>query len=160
MAGHSAYGTLLGTATSASMLDLTTNPSSWTYIGDLTGIGGPNMSVDTIDVTAHDSTGGFREFVAGLIDGGDITFEGNLLTAAAGDEIIELAEERANVLFIVKFPTSGTIVADANNREAWLLAGSVVGFETNAPHDGKIGFSASIKLTGQPFLTSTYTTTT
>jgi len=31
-------------------------------------------------------------------------------------------------------------------------------FETDAPHDGKISFSGGLKLTGKPYLTSTYAT--
>lgn len=153
MAGLSAYGTLFGVSTGMSILDLTTNPSTWDYIGELTGISGPAVSADTIDVTTHDSANGYREFVVGLIDGGDITLEGNLLTAGAGDELLSLAETRDNVCFRVKFPT-----AAGSTGWDWLLAGSVNSFETDAPHDGKIGFSAGVKLTGQPFMTSTYAT--
>jgi len=153
MSGVSAYGTILGVSTSTDKIVLATPPSTWDYIGQLTGIGGPNLSVDTIDVTAHDSTGGYREFVAGLIDGGDISLEGNLLTAAAGDEMLDLADLRENIVFRVKFPT-----ASGSTGWNWLFAGALVNFETDAPHDGKVGFSASIKLTGQPFMTSTYGT--
>jgi predicted secreted protein len=153
MSGISAYGTLLGVSTGMSSLSLTTMPSTWDYIGQLTNISGPSVAVDSIDVTSHDSTGGYRQFVAGLIDGGDLSLEGNLLTAGAGDELLDLAETRENICFYVKFPT-----AAGSTGWAWLFAGAVNGLETQAPHDGKIGFTASIKLTEQPFMTSTYTT--
>ena len=152
MSGVSAYGTLFGVSTAMSSLTLSTMPASWDYIGELTGISGPSISVDTIDVTTHDSsTNAYRQFVAGLIDGGEVTLEGNLLTAGAGDEMIELAETRENICFRVKFPQGST-------GWDWLFAGSVNSYETDAPHDGKIGFSAGVKLTGQPFMTSTYAT--
>ena len=153
MSGLSAYGTLLGVSTGMSSLSLTTMPSTWDYIGQLTNISGPSVAADTIDVTSHDSTGAYRQFVAGLLDGGDLSLEGNLLTAGAGDEILDLAETRENVCFYVKFPT-----AAGSTGWAWLFAGAVNSLETQAPHDGKIGFTASIKLTEQPFMTSTYTT--
>ena len=155
MAGYSAFGTALGISTEMSALDLTTNPSTWDYIGELTNIGGPSISVDTIDVTTHDSTDGFREFVAGVIDGGDITLEGNFTDAGSGDELIDLIESRAVVSYIVKFPTTGTHPTVVNH-ESWLFTGSFTNFETEAPFDGKIGFTAGIKLSGQPFLTSLY----
>ena len=153
MSGISAYGTLLGVSPGMSSLSLTTMPSTWDYIGQLTNISGPSVAADSIDVTSHDSTGGHRQFVAGVIDGGDLSFEGNLLTAAAGDELMDLAEIRDNVCFYDKFPT-----AAGSTGWAWLFAGAVNSFETQAPHDGKIGFTASVKLTGQPFMTSTYAT--
>ena len=151
MSGLSAYGTLFGVSTSMSILDFTTNPSTWDYIGQLTGISGPSVSVDTIDVTAHDSANAYRQFVAGVIDGGEVTLEGNLLTAGAGDELLALAETRENVCFRVKFPEGST-------GWDWLFTGSVNSFETDAPFEDKIGFSAGVKLTGQPFMTSTYAT--
>ena len=153
MSGKSAYGTLFGVSTAMSALTLSTYPAAWDYIGELTNIGGPSVSVDSIDVTAHDSADGYREFVSGLIDGGDVSLEGNLLTAGAGDEMLDLAETRENICFRVKFPT-----AAGSTGWDWLFAGAVNAFETQSPHDGKIGFTAGVKLTGQPFMTSTYAT--
>ena len=156
MAGHSAFGTLLGVATSASVMDLSTNPAcstGWTDIVNLTNISGPSISVDTIDVTAHDSADGFREFTAGVIDGGDITLEGNF--TSTGIEIKDLADLREIIGFRVRFTTTGTS-PNVVNYDTWLLTGSMVSVETGAPHDGKIGFSAGVKLSGKPFLTSTY----
>jgi predicted secreted protein len=154
MSGLSAFGTLFGVSTAMSIIySSEAPPTSWDYIGELTGISGPSVAADTIDVTAHDSASAYRQFVAGVIDGGDITLEGNLLTAGAGDELLELAEIRANVCFRVKFPT-----AAGSTGWDWLFAGSVNSFETDAPYDDKVSFSASVKLTGQPFMTSTYAT--
>ena len=157
MAGHSAFGTLLGVATSVNTLDLTTNPSSWTYIGNLTGIGGPSLSMDTIDVTAHDSPDGFREYVAGVIDGGDISLEGNLVDSGSGEELTDLIDTREVIGFCVRFASSATST-DALNYDTWLFTGAMVGFETDAPFDDKIGFSASIKVSGKPYLTGAYAT--
>ena len=156
MSGYSAFGTLLGVATSRNVLDLTTRPSSWTYIGELTNIGGPSITVDTIDVSAHDSADAFREFTAGLIDGGDVSFEGNFIDADDGVEITDLAETREIISFCVRFPTTGT--STEMNYDTWLLTGALVNFETEAPFDGKIGFTGNVKVSGKPFLTSTYTT--
>ena len=75
MSGLSAYGTIFTLGSTG-----TTG-----IIGNLTNISGPGITADTIDVTSHDSTGGYRQFIAGLIDGGEISLEGNLVTAAAGN---------------------------------------------------------------------------
>jgi len=133
MAGYSAFGTklLIGTST----------------IGSLTAINGPAVSVDTIDVSAHDSTNAYREFVAGLIDGGEISVEGNLASATAGNVFMTAIESRTTQSITVTFP-SGT-------AGSWSMAGIVTGFETQSPFDGKLGFSASVKVTGKPTLAST-----
>ena len=134
MAGLSAFGTIftLGSTGSTGV------------IGNLTGISGPGISADTIDVTSHDSSAGYRQFVAGLIDGGEISLEGNLLTAAAGNAFMTAINARSTTACSIIFPTIGK----------WTFSGIAVGFETDSPHDGKIGFSASVKVTGQPTLSS------
>ena len=154
MSGTSAYGTLFGVSTALDMsTGLPTSTHTWDYIGELTGIGGPSITGDTIDVTTHDSTDAYRSFVAGLLDGGDISLEGNLMTAGAGDEMLSLAEARAVVCYRVKFPVSA-----GSTGMDWLFGGILNTFETDAPHDGKISFSAGVKLTAKPVLTSTYST--
>lgn len=45
-----------------------------TAVGSVTSIDGPNPSAETIDVTALDSTGGYREFITSFKDGGEVTF--------------------------------------------------------------------------------------
>lgn len=55
--------------------------SGWTTIAEVTAIHGPGLKRDMIDVTSHDSIDGWREFVAGLADGGEVTFDINFLPA-------------------------------------------------------------------------------
>ena len=157
MSGYSAFGTVFGysTAQSTILINSTSTAigSTWDYIGEITNIGGPTLSVDTVDVTSHNSTDAFREYVAGIIDGGDISLEGNVISAAAANSLIGLSEGRAVVTFRIKFPLSS---AGSTGRD-WLFCGVSNSFETDAPHDGKMGFTAGIKLTGKPALTSTYT---
>ena len=46
-----------------------------TAIGQVAGIQGPGATRETIDATAHDSSGDYREFVGALIDAGEVTFK-------------------------------------------------------------------------------------
>jgi len=130
MAGRSAYGTYL--------------TISGSTVAGLTGISGPSVSADTIDVTAHDSADAYREFVAGLIDGGEISFEGNLISAAAGNVVMNAINARTTTACTIVFPGAGT--------PTWTFVGIPTAFETDGPHDGKIGISGSIKVTGKPSL--------
>ena len=134
MSGLSAHGTIFA-------LNSTLTP-----VAHLTGISGPNISADTIDVSSHDSTDAYRTFVAGLIDGGEVSLEGNLLTATAGNLIMTAIAARSTTPCIIKFP------APALGR--WTFVGIPTGFETDAPHDGKIGFSATVKVSGRPTLST------
>lgn len=42
-------------------------------IGYMVDIGYSGISMDTLEVTSHDSSNYFKEFVAGLLDGGEVT---------------------------------------------------------------------------------------
>jgi hypothetical protein len=48
-------------------------------IAEITSISGPNLTRGTIDVTNLDSTNGYREFIAGFRDGGEVTLSMMLL---------------------------------------------------------------------------------
>ncbi len=84
----------------------------------------------------------YREYAGGLIDGGEVSLEGNLAEIADADEIKDAMDARDVLEFEIEFPTGDT----------WEFDGIVTAFETSAPHDGKLGFSASLKITGQPVL--------
>ncbi len=44
-------------------------------------ITGPSITADQVDVSALDSTDAWKEFIAGLIDGGEVTIEQNMKKA-------------------------------------------------------------------------------
>jgi len=50
-------------------------------VAEINSISGPNMSRGTIDVTSLDSTGGYREFIAGFRDAGEVTLNCNFSLA-------------------------------------------------------------------------------
>jgi len=157
MAGFSGKGTMLtmstGTLTSTSF-----NPGvPAVLIGDLTNIGGPTMSADEIDVSSHDSTGNFREFVAGFKDAGEISLEGNLTVGGGADDLVDAFKDRVNREFHINFPVSSTSAVNESYLR-WELEGTVSGVETAVPYDDKAGFSASVRLSGAPTLVHTTTT--
>jgi predicted secreted protein len=55
--------------------------SAWVAIAEVKSISGPSMTRETIDVTNLDSTGGYREFIPSVRDGGTITLSMNFTYA-------------------------------------------------------------------------------
>ena len=49
-------------------------PGTYTTIAAVMDIEGPNLEIDMIDVTSRDSSG-WKEFLAGLGDAGEVTFD-------------------------------------------------------------------------------------
>ena len=130
MAGLSAFGTTLTIAT--------------VPVAELTNISGPGVSADTIDVSSHDSANRYREFVGGLIDGGEVSIEGNLTTAAAGNVVMTALEAGTSQACVITFP--GT------PAKTWTFSAIVTAFNTEAPYEDKQSFSGSLKVTGRPVL--------
>ncbi len=118
----------------------TVSPSA----GEITSISGPGISTGEIDITNHSSSDDFREFVAGLMDGGEFSIEGNL-TADIVTGIYADLISRTSKSYTITFP----------NGLTWTFTGFPKSFETSAPVDGKLGFSATIRVSGKPTLAST-----
>lgn len=118
-------------------------------VAELTEISGLELSADTIDVTALDSVGGYREFIAGFKDAGEVGISG-FLNPASGKgqkELHALFESGATSQFSIDFP--------AATKAKWEFSGVVTGFSTSTGVEDPISFEATIKVSGQPTLTVT-----
>lgn len=115
-----------------------------TAIGGLTSIGGVEVSADTVDVTALDSEGGYREFLMGFKDAGDVSLEGFLDDADTGQAAAYSALESGDVQKCeIAFP----------NGSKWVFNGIVTGFSTSASLEDAVTFSTTIKVSGKPTFT-------
>lgn len=63
------------------------SPETFTTIAEIKAITGPARTSDKIEVTSMDSTGGYKEYVPGLKDGGDVTCDMNFVDSAAQDAL-------------------------------------------------------------------------
>ncbi len=125
---------------------LTISPTAGDIIvAELTSISGPSISMDTIDVSSHDSADRAREFVAGMIDGGEISVEGNLTAANSAASLLDLmASGEVCEDSSIAFPDPPDLT--------WEFDCLVTAVSTDAPYEGKISFSATLKLSGLPTL--------
>lgn len=130
MAGKKAFGSILSKGTTA--------------IGGLTNIGGPNISADTIDITSNDSVDAWREFIGGLKNGGQVTLEGNFENNE-GQAALVSGIGADPEQYEIKFPAFTPAVT-------WAFSAIVVAFNVTAPMDGKLGFSATLQISGKPTL--------
>lgn len=116
-------------------------------IGQVRSLSGPGLSLDTIDVTAHDSTGAWEEVVASILRSGEITaeilYDPNLATHKnlTGGLLYDLTS-RASTTYSIVFPSSPTVT--------WTFTAFVTAFEPSMPVDGELSASVTLKLTGQP----------
>lgn len=115
-------------------------------LAELLSIGGPSISIDTIDMTSHDSADTFRDFVAGLRDGGDVSIEGNFIPGDTAGQRAFITDLKAGTKreVIITGPTAAAFT--------WTFDAIATAYEPSYPFDGKLGFTATLKVTGKPVL--------
>lgn len=120
---------------------------SATKIGGLTEIGGIELSADTLDNTTLESDGGYRKFIGGFKDAGEVSLSGYLeISSSNGQKKMYDAFETGDVQdFAIEFPES--------IGAKWAFKGVVTGFSTGASLEDLISFGATIKVSGKPTLT-------
>ena len=116
-------------------------------VAELTEIGGMELSADTIEVTTLDSADGYREFMQGLKDAGEVSLSGyfNPTTGKGQKELYDLFEGGELTDFEIEFPES--------LGAKWGFKGILTAISTSAPMEDNIPFEASIKVSGKPTLT-------
>lgn len=121
--------------------------TTYTDVAQISDVGPPSQSGDSIDATTHDSVGSFREFVAGLRDAGDVPLS-----------IVHDPEDTASQAKLLEFFNSGEmrtwrVVFPTANNAHWQFSGFVNEFGGETPLDDKIMANCTIKVSGRPTLT-------
>lgn len=115
-------------------------------IANLTEISGLELSADTVDVTSLDSTDGYREFIGGLKDAGEVGISGffDPTTGKGQAEFLAALESGAVKDFVIEFPTA--------IGKKWTFEGIVTGFTTGVSLEDPLSFEGTIKVSGKPTL--------
>ena len=126
------FGTTTGTTTSATLTNVT-------------NVSGLDSDVEEIDVTSHDSTGSYREFVASFIDAGEVQFDLNFdpnetTHRATTGGILYLRDQRLEVPWKIKFP--GTPAHSVSFK------GFVKSAPLDLPYDDKATATVTVRVTG------------
>ena len=120
-------------------------------IGEVVNISGPSVKLGIVDATHLNSDNKFREKIGGLLDGGEVTFECNYYSGDA-EQVGLLTDMYARTVqdWSIEFPTAtGSI---------WTFTGLVTAYDPAIPLEGKVGFSATISISGMPSLGITAST--
>ena len=107
------------------------------------------MSLDTEDVTSHDSTNAWEEHVGTILRSGEVSLDivydpANATHKNAAGGLLALLAARASDEFTLVFSDTGSTT--------WTFDALVTGFEPSAPVDGALTASVTLKLTGEPTL--------
>lgn len=127
------------------------SPEDFVTILGIKSISGPSITRDTHDTTVMTSPGGWREFIGGLKDGGEVSFTANWLprdttqTDLQDEFDKDSCESRSNWRIVVP--------ACPGEPEVFLeFAGVLTGQNIEIPMDDLMGFEGTIKVSGRPTL--------
>jgi predicted secreted protein len=119
----------------------------FTTIAEVRDIG-LGLSVDPVDVTNHGSTNAWRERIAGLKDGGEVSFDVNWIpTDATHDATTGVLNDMENGTarnFQIVFPDPSSTT--------WSFTAIVTAFNPSAPVGEQLSVSITFTVTGQPTL--------
>lgn len=147
------YGALLGKSDGAS-------PPNYISLLGVKSMSGPSISRDVHDVTSMTSGSGWREFIGGLNDGGEVSFEANWLprdptqsqeldTGGVGGFMAEFdkdsCESRGTWRILVP-------ACPGEEEVSLIFEGIVTGQNIEIPLDDVMSFQGTIKVSGRPEL--------
>ena len=114
-------------------------------VGKLTSVGEIQPEAEEIDITTLDSAGGYREFMQGFRDSGEVELSGYHDAEDAGQKALrEAFAAGKSGAFVVAFP-DGTDV-----KFSGFIKSHTIG---SAEVDGAVGFGAVVRISGSVTVT-------
>lgn len=118
---------------------------AWEELAEVNNISGPGMSRETIDVTTLNSTGGYREIIAGLRDGGQVSMSMNF-TREEYEKLKEDFESDDKQHYQIMLPDP--------EQTAFEFEGLVMEIPLDITVDDKVTVDVTIQISGQVNLSS------
>lgn len=116
-------------------------------IAQVSNISGPGLAADTTDVTTHDSLDAWEEVTVTVLRSGEITLD-IVYDPTIHATLLTVMKDKLVKTFELQFPDAA--------YTSYTMDGNITGFEPSAPVDGALTASVTIKITGVPDLSTTY----
>ena len=127
---------MIGLGITLEMQDLVT-PNDWFFIAEVFNLNPPSQTDDVVEATHYGSPNRRREYIAGLVESGEVSFDMNYVPGSDSDELINAAQGVEKRLRIT-FPNGVTQVFNAVRQ----------GYEKNAPIDDRMTATVTFRVTG------------
>lgn len=112
-------------------------------IAEVKSISGPKVSLSTVDVTHLNSDNKYREYIGGLLDSGEVTFDCNFYPGDSNGQAYLYTDMEARTLqtFVLTLPTA--------MATTYTFTALVTGIDLDIPEDDKVGISVTLKISGK-----------
>jgi len=111
----------------------------WDSIAQINSITGPGMTRETIDTTSLDTTGGYRTFIGGFRDGGQVSLAMNF-TRTAWEQMKDDYESDVEQNYEIILPDTENTTVE--------FSGIVLECPLSIPPDDKVTSDVTIKVSG------------
>jgi predicted secreted protein len=130
----------IGYGTKYSVWNATATPTpALVEIAEVINVTPGAATADRIDATHMQSPGRRREYIAGLIDTGEASFEINWIPGNATDELLRgLMDSGATVQHKIEFPNGVSVSYDA----------AIIGYEKEIPVDDRMTATITVAVSG------------
>jgi predicted secreted protein len=129
----------IGYGTKYSVWDASLTTPAFVEIAEVIAVTPGAATADRIDATHMQSPGRRREYIAGLIDTGEASFEINYIPGSASDVLLrELMDSGDVVQHKIEFPNAVTVTYDA----------AIIGYERNVPVDDRMTATITVAVSG------------
>lgn len=124
--------------------EVTPGGGSFTDVAELKDITPPDFAVEDLEVTHQTSSDGYKEYIPGLVEGGEVTFDVNWVPGNATQQAVMAKIGGAAINWRIVYPTA------VDYR--WAFKAYVKGVNSKAPLSGAAEGSLTLKVTGKPVL--------
>lgn len=129
---------MIGLGIKLEMADLVT-PNTFVEITEVFNLKPPSEKDDTVEATHYQSPDRRREYIPGLTDSGECSFDMNYVPGSDTD-VAMIAAKGVEKRLRLTFPNGVTIV----------FHGVRQGYEKNAPLDDRMTATVTFRVTGEP----------
>lgn len=127
---------MIGLGITLEMQDLIT-PNTWFFIDEIFNLNPPSQVDDVVEATHYSSPNRRREYIPGLVESGELSFDMNYVPGSDSDVLINAAQGVEKRLRIT-FPNGVTQVFNGVRQ----------GYEKNAPIDDRMTATVTFRVTG------------
>lgn len=132
------------------IFDTGASPDAWVTVAEVTNITPPNLSRDAQEATHTESTEGWREFIPGLKDAGEVSAELNFVPDSDTTALLMAQFDSATLTTARILFADGDVDASPLTCSVWTFSAVLTGFPPEAPVDGKMTATATFKISGKP----------
>lgn len=119
------------------------SPDNYVDMAEVNSITPPSFSLDQVDVTHMASPNRNREFISGLNDPGECSFDMNFIPGNASDD---------RIFELLSLPTGSSRARNCRvsfpNGVTWSFSAELTGYEPTVPVDDKMVATVTFKVSG------------